>query len=61
MNDHHSFFLFASLRERERERGGGGGREALLKLMSPQNSQQSYNYTQFANYLAHGPLKKLIN
>ena len=53
MNDHHSFFC---LRVCERER-----REALLKPMSPQNSQQSYNYTQFANYLAHEPLKKIIN
>ena len=28
--------------------------EALLK----QNPQQSHNYTQFANYLSHEPLKK---
>ena len=40
-------------RESERER------EALLKPMSPQNSQQPDNYTQFANHLAHGPLKKI--
>ena len=46
-------FVCKFVRERERERE----REALLKLRSPQNSQQSYNYIQFAHYLTHGPLK----
>ena len=49
-------FVCKFVREREREREREK-REALLKLRSPQNSQQSYNYIQFAHCLTHGPLK----